>query len=174
MKEHKDFVVAVIIAMCIPISFGVIYLYKMETNQGSNEFIAKLEDRKELFIFGNRDLENIKDVPLADSNYKDGTYQDFEIYYASGSDKEVIYTIKIRDIYLGTRVDGKSLTWRLEQQGENGDYTQLANGNFDTTNGEIDAANFLISLNDSQHFRIYYYFNKEVVDKRFFAKITVE
>lgn len=174
MKEHRDFVVAVIIALFVPVLFGFIYLYKMETSVGANSYIAKLESRRELLFFGESNLENIKKEVVKDENYRSSSHADFEVNYASGPIEDSTFAIVLRDVELGAKVPLDSVTWRLCTIDENGEVNPLTSGTFEEMGNQLIIGNFSISLYESRRYRLYYYFNKEVKNNKFFAKVTVE
>ena len=84
MKDRNRFVLAVIVALVIPLIFGGLYFYDMSSKRGSNGHIAKFENVKELLVFGDKEIRNIGGNVLRDDQYEQANKIEFEVDYASG------------------------------------------------------------------------------------------
>lgn len=176
MNDRKEFVLAVIVALIVPIVIGTMYFFEMTKKMGSNEFIAKLADVKELALFGRTAINETFVSPIEDKDYINGSVLDFEVDYASGKDEIATYEIELMDIKSSQKIDFISVRWRLLKYDEQKEkFESIATGNFSSDSDEIVLIeNERLLLKDSHKYRLYYYINRDIGGARITARLRVE
>ncbi len=166
MKDRNFFVLAVVIAVGVPVILGCVYLFYMEREYGSNEMIAKLADKREMVLLGDTQIS---------SRFEDKEFVDFEVDYASGVEPVTLYDLVVKDLNLSRGVDGRDFSWRLERFSEgSGTYGYVASGNFKGIEETVSLGKYHIAITDAHRYRLYYQANEKVKDKKLFARIAVE
>lgn len=175
MKDRTFFVWAVFIAVCVPVVLGSGYFYFVSQDRGSNSTIASLENKRELVLFGDTTIEEISDEIIEDENYKLANSIDFEVDYASGPDPISVYRLILRDVRLDRYLDGSSVSWSLFILNiDEEEVAQVANGTFKEADENFLLLEAPIAITDTHRYRLYYYLNEEVKNKKIFARVAVE
>ena len=176
MNDRKDFVLAVIVALTVPVIFGGLYFYQMTREKGSNGYIAKLESDREFLMFGDNFIDKVERTVLLDSNYIQGNFVEFNVLYASGFSDATTYTLRISNVS-GVREDElDGISWRLVVlDDDTQEYRPLSVGNFAESNNIIKLTQPTeISLGEEHHYRLYYYLNREIDNTGLHARVVVE
>lgn len=175
MDDRKNFVLAVMIALAVPLIFGTVYFYKLSQERGSNANITKLEGVTELYLFGEKYIEGVSNVSIEDNDYMRGDFLEFEIDYASGPNNLIDYDLKLVDLKSARNVSLKNLKWRLVRLLDGGAFEQITNGTFSSSNSTIVLGEHInIAIGQNHKYRLFYYLNGEIKNAQIQARLVVE
>ncbi len=165
MMKRQEFVLAVIVALTVPVIFGGVYLVDMYDKKGANTIISSLENETEILIFGNTNIDTDKLSVVEDKNYKEANFCEFSIKYATGTKPYRNYSLVLDHITFDEWDKLGSIKWILAQYNASKDnYITVRSGTF--RDGD-DASmvlmpNTSITLMDTEKYRFYYYINREL------------
>lgn len=176
MKDRNRFVLAVIVALVIPLIFGGLYFYDMSSKRGSNGHIAKFENVKELLVFGDKEIRNIGGNVLRDDQYEQANKIEFEVDYASGLNACTAYSISASIFKRYKDTFPENVSWRLLKFEEKmNDYKTVAMGNFESVDGIVQLGpSQELCLMEEAKYRLYYYLNNETNVDGLVFKLSIE
>lgn len=173
MKDREGFILAVIVALAVPLIIGGLYFLEMKRERGSNDYIAKLEGDRELLLFGNTHIEGINKSVLLDSDYLKSEYLEFEVVYPEGLALKTSYTLVFKELSGIKGSELANVSWRLVRQDEG--YRIDYVGNLASEDGIVKLGRpWEISVGETHHYRLYYYPNKEINSSKLRATVVVE
>lgn len=175
MNDRKEFVLAVIVALVIPLLIGGVYFYKMSIIKGSNNILARLIDKKEMILFGDKSIELGDSTALKDDDYENADFLEFEVLYASGPEANDSYKLQLKNILNPEGINLNYVSWVLVRV-DGSVQTFVSRGNL-VSNGKLDLNPLVnINLGETHHYRLYYYFNREIKDNSvsLTAKLAIE
>lgn len=175
MSDRKNFVLAVIVALGVPLTIGGAYFYKMYCKKSSTETIAQLTDKKEFVVFGDDHISKIDGRSLSDAEREEAAYLEFEVVYASGKDEIGTYTIELVNIQNPMMEDLSRITWQLVKLDGDANYT-VAKGNFASANDKLKLCEAVdIGIKETHKYKLYYYPTIEISNNnRISAKLVIE
>ena len=183
MKKRLYFIVAVVIALVLPIIFGGIYFVDLYKEVSEKQSLASLDNKPEIFYSSSEIMTELEDVMIDDDNYEEANYYEFEISYTNAEKITQYYSLYLTNMSLSDTIDPLTFRWRLFMMDQNtAEYRQLASGNFAnwTSNYLKISPSIKIGLNNIQRFRLYYYLvndgniSNNYAGSTFKAKIEVE
>lgn len=149
----REFVVAVLIALIVPVLIGSIYFvnnYKMTKN---SRYVYESKSSRELLLLNNYKIENME--------LNNSVNQiDFEVAYTSGENEYETYHIELSNIHFEPRFNSVVVKWILSMYDEvKNQYFEFSTGTFDRKSHESVpiSPSISIALGDSQSFRFRYY-----------------
>lgn len=161
MMKRQEFVLAVIVALVVPVIFGCVYYREMYEERGSNEIISKLDDT-EVFFLGDKKIDGGNLVELLNEDFKSAPYIDFSIKYAKGKLPFFNYTIAMDEISVSRPEELKNVKWVLAQYDEeNKKYLAIREGTLKDISERktLLFSNTSVTLGELQQYRLYYYYD---------------
>lgn len=167
MNDRSYFVVAVIIALVVPMIFGSIYFFKMKNLKDNTRYVTMLKDKPDIVLDGQCIIndENIDSVEREIA---------FSVQYVRGEADSLNYNLFFNDIeFEGT---SSIIEWSLYiLNDETNDYTVYSSGTIDkkTSKRKRITTNISIAFLKTQKFKLKYSTNDGNVNK-FRTNIVLE
>lgn len=164
MMKRQEFVLAVIVALAVPVIFGGVYFQEMCEKKGSNEIISNLDDT-EVYFLGDKNIDGGQLVELLNEDYKSAPYIDFSIKYAKGRLPFFNYTIAMDEISTSRFEELKDIKWVLAQYAEeNKKYLAIREGTLKDISERKTLLfnNTSVTLGELQQYRLYYYYDGKI------------
>lgn len=176
MKNRKDFVLAVIVAFGVPLLLGSVYFCDMYSKRGANNHIARLEEFRELLVFGDKDIRNMKGLVLSEDDYESAEHIEFSVDYSSGPEKCTQYGVYLNVSRRSTKTDYENVAWRLIKfDKERGDYVSVMAGNLENERGLVKLADGeRLCLTEEAKYKLYYYLKEDTQVDGLVARLSIE
>ncbi len=150
MNDRSYFVVAVIIALVVPMIFGSIYFFKMKNLKDNTRYVTMLKDKPDIVLEG----KNTIDVENLDFNEKEIS---FSVQYVRGETDSLNYSLFFDDVEFEST--NSTIEWSLYiLNDETNDYTILSSGTIDrkTSKRKVINSNIQTKFLKTQKFKLKY------------------
>lgn len=150
MNDRSYFVVAVIIALVVPMIFGSIYFFKMKNLKDNTRYVTMLKDKPDIVLEG----KNTIDVENLDFNEKEIL---FSVQYVRGETDNLSYSILFDDVEFESA--NSTIEWSLYiLNDETNDYMVYNSGTIDrkTSKRKVIGSNIQTKFLKTQKFKLKY------------------
>jgi len=150
--RKNEFVVAVMIALIVPIAIGCFYFLDLYKHKNDSYYVYKSDFFKELLLLKNDKIENAVVNDLFQ-------HVEFEVYYASGEKEYESYRIILDNISFLPHFNNVTVKWIVSMYDKvNNEYFEFSTGTFDRKSSSVVISPTInIGLGESQLFKFNYY-----------------
>lgn len=160
MNNKTYFVIAVIVAIVLPLIFGGIYFKDLYKKSELVASISKIKERPEILYTEANSITKLDDVAILDKDFLNSNNYSFQVVYPKSSELVTYYSLYLDNIKLSSNIGSSKFKWALMRyDSSKSEYVSIATGDLSKLDNQkiLLKDSLQIRLNSVHQYKLYYW-----------------